>query len=208
MGPSPTPSAAPAPAHRARHVPGGGPLVSGSSGGAAPRSAPAAPGGGPGRGRHRRGGLRPRWRRRAASPRLASPHTASPVRSSPRRGGAASPHAPASSPGRARGAPRCPPAGRDAALAEPPPSPRGSCWGCGWHHGHRAPGRGGRAPCALRLSREGDASAPGGNILETARSGARRTSGTAFHRLRGGGLPAVASRQVSAASPPPYPCLE
>lgn len=95
--------------HRGRL--GGGPRV--SSGGAASQSAPGASGGGPGRGRHRRGGLRPRWRRRAASPVLASPRLAA-----RRRGGAAlpprtpPPGAPAPSPGRARGAPRCPSARR------------------------------------------------------------------------------------------------
>lgn len=157
-------------------------------------------GGGPGRGRHRRAWLRPRWRRRAASPPLASPRLASPGRSPPRRGGAAPrtppPGAPAPSPGRARGAPRSPSARRrssgrrrrpgcDAVLAGGPP--RGSAggkerelpglWLTPW-----APGGGARRPGSLRSSAEpGDVPAPGGIILELARRGGRRTSGTAFH---------------------------
>lgn len=153
--------------------PGGGLRVTGSRGagsGAALRSAPGAAGrrggagGGPGRGRHRRGWLRPRWRRRAASPPLASPG-----RSPPRRGGAASPHSPARRPrsvsGKGAGSPTLPlGAAAEARVRcrvswrpapEEAPAGRGaSCRGCGWHHGHRAGGGCGRAPCALRLSPE------------------------------------------------------
>lgn len=64
-----------------------------------------------------------------------------------------------------------------------------------------APGSGARRTGTLRSPSEpGDVPAPGGNILEIARSGPRRTSGgTPFHQLRGG-RPAVVYRQVSAPS--------
>lgn len=107
----------------------------------------------------------------AAARRLACPRLASPGRSPPRRGGAASPHSPARRPcsvsGKGAGSPSLPlgaaaelePAAAarcDAVLApEGAPERRGASGrGCGWHHGHRARGRGGRAPCALRVSPE------------------------------------------------------
>lgn len=91
--------------------------------------------------------------------------------------------------------------GCDAVLARGPP--RGSAggkqrgvpglWRTPW-----APGGGAGRPGSLRSAAEpGDVPAPGGIILELARSGGRRTSGTALSRLRGG-RPAVLYRQVSA----------
>lgn len=146
-GSIPAPSAALAPPQRPAH-PGGGLLVSGSGGGAAPRSTPAAPGGGPGRGRHRRGGLRPRWRRRAASPRFTRPRL-----SALRRGGAALP--PRTPPLRlreGRGEPLSPPGWPRCRVSGAPPSPRGSCRGCGW--APWAPRSGARRPGSLRAPAE------------------------------------------------------
>lgn len=70
-----------------------------------------------------------------------------------------------------------------------------------------APGFGAQRPGSLRAPAEpGDVPAPCGNILEIARSGPRRTGGTAFHQLRGG-RPAVLCRQVSALFLLPFRCV-
>lgn len=197
-GPSPTtaPGSSRGRASRQRIRRRGGATEHPGSAGRGSRAGPASP---------RRAAAAVAAPRRLASPRLASHGLACPLFAA--KGRRCLPARPRFVSGKGAGSPCRPPAGRDAVLAEPPPLPEEAAGAVAGHHGHRAPGRGGRAPCALRLSREGDAPAPGGNILETARSGARRASGTAFHRLRGGGRPAVASRQVSvcfltALSPP------
>lgn len=70
-----------------------------------------------------------------------------------------------------------------------------------------APGWEAQRPGSLRSPAEpGDVPAPCGNILEIARSGPRRTGGTAFHQLRGG-HPAVLCRQVSALFLLPFRCV-